>query len=161
MKKMVFIFAAVLSAAGIMSCQKEVEIDGAVETEKTQYEYAYDVTGSYSKRSASSSYETGNVSDGFVSWDAYTNSNYMDYQVTLGYKAKNDIYPQAVSFSIRKIGGKFYFSRESYSSGFRSSDDFASTVTVTNPEEKSFTVKGSYLDRNDNLIDLDLKFTRK
>lgn len=168
-------FAGILSAAVIMSCQKEVEIDGAVETEKTYHSFMLDVSGNYNIIRTVNSYDINNnlittnqtesksLVGGEVSWKDYVDSNYKDYSVSLFYRDTNNVETQR--FTIREMGGKFYFNKNGdsnyYGGGY---DEIISSVTVTNPKEKSFTVKGEFSTRDSSYyprVSLDLTFKRK
>ncbi|MBP3366739.1 MAG: hypothetical protein J6K96_07080 [Treponema sp.] len=159
MKKMMIALAGIVSVMMLASCQKEVEIDGDVSTEKTEYRYRMEITGTGSyvpaewdktakKWKAVEGAEAVELvaNRGWLSWDDSYNSNEEDYAINTWYNGDvpegkkvlqlKELFPyddKDEATRLKKYREVFYLPEVG------TEDD---VVTVTgSPRDKKFTVE--------------------
>ena len=167
--------AGIVSVMMLASCQKEVEIDGDVDTTTTDRSYSYRLTaeGDVSYIEAEENKNTRKiiaaedartvlcaVDAGQISWEvsAYNQTNEKKYKFEASWSGDSNIPmgKESITFSsdIIKYKDAYYWGTVAASN----------KIEMTNPESSTFTMKGTVPVKKNStdyrLLTFDLKFTR-
>ena len=157
MKKMLLLLASLACFGLLASCSDETQDVYVTNANNYGGEIAGIMTGTMAVTGDNLSYKIDNTRYAFVSPDGYTDSDVVDYHLTVPYTKtapNGEVTYDNKSLSIKKINGKYYYDFND------NKTKITDNLEVDGSLEGSFTVKG-ILKVDDNTTISDLKFEKK